>query len=84
MLGSSQRQKWEMLINKMETYSELFFEKKKDLVCETCGEEFEEFDYEKVGYHALKFRHYTFKLKGTNLKLGIVGEKENVQKESVS
>lgn len=51
-------------------------ENKKNLVCETCGEEFEELIDGKInpqiGEHAIKEHHYSFKLKGTNLKLAIV------------
>jgi len=50
----------------------MFYEKKKDLVCETCGEEFEQFDFKGIGKHATENFHYNFKLKGTNLRLGVL------------
>jgi len=43
-----------------EDYVKLFFEKKRDLVCETCGKELNQ---EEAGKHAMKEKHYGFKLK---------------------
>lgn len=45
-------------------------EKKRDLVCETCEEEF--YSNLDAGKHAIEFQHYSFKLKGTNLKLAVL------------
>jgi len=50
----------------------LFYEKKKRLVCDTCGKEFEEFDNQTIGEHAMQEHHYSFILKGTNLHLAVL------------
>lgn len=41
------------------------------LICQTCFKEFQ--STEEAGKHAQEEHHYTFKLKGTNLILGILG-----------
>jgi hypothetical protein len=56
----------------IKNYSDLFMEPKKQLVCETCGEEFDRYDYIGPGKHAVKTQHYSFKFKGTNLKLAVL------------
>jgi len=45
-------------------------ETNRKLVCVKCNQEFD--TNEECGEHALKEHHYEFKLKGTNLMLGIV------------
>lgn len=45
-------------------------ENRKPLICEKCSEIFK--TAELAGEHAMKEKHYTFKLQGTTLCLGFV------------
>jgi len=50
--------------------SNLIMEKKREMICKNCGKEFN--NYEELGKHAIKEMHYLFKLKGTELNLGVI------------
>jgi len=51
--------------------NDLIMEKKKELSCDKCEKEFDANDMEGIGKHATENQHYSFKLKGSNLKLSV-------------
>jgi uncharacterized Zn ribbon protein len=52
-----------------DSFSVIFMEKKKVLICEKCWKEFS--NNKEAGEHAMKESHYSFKLKGTTYLLSI-------------